>query len=130
VIERPPAQEPSSAEMAMPQPPARRGPHIGPLRITPATVLVTIALIGSAAYILYVVTQVQDEQIPLLGAGFGVMGACFAVIALGALIGIWRAATRARGRRAFGLAIVGGISGLLAIGCLTFTAIALLLDRS
>ena len=116
--------------MAMPQPPARRGPHIGPLRITPATVLVTIALIGSAAYILYVVTQVQDEQIPLLGAGFGVMGACFAVIALGALIGIWRAATRARGRRAFGLAIVGGISGLLAIGCLTFTAIALLLDRS
>ena len=135
MIDRPPAQEPSPAETWTPEqppepppPPASRGPRIGAVKI--AVVLVLIALIGSAAYVLYVVTQVKDEQIPLLGAGFGVMGASFAVIALGSLYGIWRAATRARGRRAFGMAILGGIAGLLAIACLTFTAVALLLDRS
>jgi len=133
VIDRPPAQGPAPSEI--PQPPSeivepRRGPHIGPLKITPAVVLVAIALVGSLAYIVYVVTQVEDEQIPLLGAGFGVLGASFAVIAIGTLVGMWRAASRTRTGRAFGLAIVGGIAGLLAIACFTFTAVALLLDRS
>jgi hypothetical protein len=59
--------------------------YLGPVRITPAIVLVTLALGGSAIFILYVVTQVEDEQIPLLGAGFAVMGASFAAIAIGCL---------------------------------------------
>jgi hypothetical protein len=103
------------------------------LSVTPLTIaaaLVLIALVGSAAYIVYVVTQVEDGQIELLGAGFGVMGASFAAIGLGTLFGMWRAASRARGRRAFTLAIVGGIAGLLAIGCFTFTALALLVGKS
>jgi hypothetical protein len=111
----------------MPQP--RRGLYVGPLKITPAVVLVSIALIGSAAYVLYVVTQVEDEQIQLLGYGFGVLGASFAAIAVGAVVAIWRAASRARSRRALVLAIVGGIAGLIAIGCFTFTALALLVGR-
>jgi hypothetical protein len=103
---------------------ARRGPHIGPLSITLPVVLVAIALVGSAAFIVYVTLRVQDGQIPLLAAGFGVMGACFILIAIGALVGMWRAASRASAGRALGLAIVGGIAGLIAIGCLTFTALA------
>ena len=126
MIDRPPAQGPVSPPDAPAAVPPRR------LSITPLTVaavLVGVALIGSAAYILYVITQVEDEQIGLLGAGFGVMGASFAAIAVGTLFGMWRAASRARGRRAFGLAIVGGIAGLLAIGCFTFTALALLVGK-
>ena len=126
MIDRPPAQGPVSPPDAPAPVPPRR------LSITPLTVaavLVGVALIGSAAYILYVITQVEDEQIGLLGAGFGVMGASFAAIAVGTLFGMWRAASRARGRRAFGLAIVGGIAGLLAIGCFTFTALALLVGK-
>jgi len=111
-------------------PPPRRGRYIGPLRITPAVVLVAIAIVGSVAFIVYVVFRVEDEQIPLLGAGFGVLGACFMAIAIGSLVGMWRAASRARTGRAFGLAIVGGIAGLVAIGCFTFTAIATLVGRS
>src|SRR4029078_5416438 len=51
VIERPPAQEPSSAEMAMPQPPARRGPRIRPPALMAATPLVRVALHRSAAHL-------------------------------------------------------------------------------
>ena len=126
MIDRPPALEPE----AFPVPRPRRGLYLGPLKITPALVLVTIALIGSAAYILYVVTQVEDEQIELLGYGFGVLGASFGAIAIGAVVEIWRAASRAEGRRAFALSIVGGVAGLIAIGCLTFTALSLLVGKS
>ena len=111
-------------------PPARRGRYLGPLRITPAVVLVALAIVGSLAFILYVVFRVEDEQIPLLGAGFGVLGACFAVIAIGSVFGMWRAASRARTGRAFGLAIVGGTAGLVAIGCFTFTVLATMVWRS
>jgi hypothetical protein len=126
VIDRPPAQGPAPD----PEPPQRRrGPHIGPLRITPAVVLVTIALIGSLAYIAYVVTQVEDEQITLLGYGFGVLGATFAAIAIGSLVLMWRAASRARASRALGLAILGGIAGMIAIGCFAFTAVSLMVGK-
>jgi hypothetical protein len=111
-------------------PPARRGVYLGPLKITPAVVLVAIAIVGSVAFIMYVVFRVEDEQIPLLGAGFGVLGASFAAIAIGSLVGMWRAASRARTGRAFGLAIVGGIAGLVAIGCFTFTMLATMVWRS
>jgi hypothetical protein len=111
-------------------PPARRGVYLGPLKITPAVVLVAIAIVGYVAFIMYVVFRVEDEQIPLLGAGFGVLGASFAAIAIGSLVGMWRAASRARTGRAFGLAIVGGIAGLVAIGCFTFTMLATMVWRS
>ena len=120
MIERPPAQEPAPT----PVPPRRRGLYLGPIKITPALVLVAIALLGSAAFVLYVTLEVEDEQIPLLAAGFGVMGASFAAIAIGSLVGMWRAASRARAARALGLAIVGGAAALIAIGCFTFTALA------
>jgi MFS family permease len=125
VIDRPPTEEPAPSP-----PPPRRGLYLGPLKITAAVVLVTIALIGSAGFIVYVVLRVEDEQIPLLGAGFGVMGACFAVIAIGSLVEMWRAASRARAGRALGLAIIGGIAALVAIGCFTFTALATMVTNT
>jgi hypothetical protein len=45
------------------------------------------------------------------------------------VVAIWRAASRARSRRALLLAIVGGLAGLFAIGCFTFTALALLVGE-
>lgn len=95
------------------------------MRVPLPMAVVGIVLLGSIAYILWVVREVRDGQIPLLSYGFGAMGLCFGAIAIGNLVGMWRAASRAEGGRSFGLALVGGLSALAAIG--SFTVMALLL---
>lgn len=102
----------------------RQGRYIGPLRITPAVIVVALGFIGSVAFLGYVVLAIDEEQIPLLAAGFVVLGASFAATAVGAVLGMWRAASRAAGGRALALAIVGGVAGIAAIGCFTVTALA------
>jgi hypothetical protein len=102
----------------------REGRYIGPLRITPVAILVALGFIGSVAFLGYVVAAIDVDQIPLLAAGFVVLGACFAATAIGAVLGMWRAASRAAGGRALALAIVGGIAGMAAIGCFTVTALS------
>lgn len=102
----------------------REGRYIGPVRITLAVIVVAIAFVASLAYIGYVVLAIDEEQIPLLAYGFVVLGACFVAIAFGALLGMWRAASRAAGGRALILAIIGGIAGVAAIGCFTVTALS------
>jgi hypothetical protein len=108
------------------QPAARDGRYIGPLRVTLPLVVVAIVLIGSVAYLGWVVTSVSDGQIPLLAAGFVALGASFAAIAVGSVVGMWRAASRAAAGRAFVLAMVGGLSGLAAIGSFTVSALSML----
>ena len=105
----------------------REGRYIGPLRITPLVILVALGFIGSVGFIGYVILAIDEEQIPLLAAGFVVLGASFGVTAIGALMGMWRAASRAAGGRALALAIVGGIAGMAAIACFTVTALSAML---
>jgi hypothetical protein len=109
-----------------PAEPARRrrpGRWIGPLRITPAVVVVALVMVVSLVFILYISVTVHDNQIPLLAVGFVAFGAAWAAIAIGALMGMWRAASYARTGRATALAIVGGFAGLAAIGCFSITAL-------
>ena len=108
----------------------REGRYIGPLRITPAVIVVALAFVGSLLFIGWVVIAVDDEQIPLLASGFVVLGASFAAIAVGTLLGMWRAASRAKGRRALLLAIVGGLAGMAAIACFTVAALSALVWNS
>lgn len=105
-------------------PAPRRGPHLGPIPINAFSVLVFLAMVGSTIYLAYVVTAIDEDQIPLLASGFAVLGASFVAVAIGSLVGMWRAASRARGGRALGLAIFGGLAGLAAIGCFTVTVLA------
>jgi len=86
-------------------------------------VLVAIVLLGSLAFIGYVTLNVHDNQIPLLAVGFVALGAAWAAIAVGSLVGMWRAASIARTGRAVGLALFGGLAGLGAIGCFAITAL-------
>ncbi len=104
----------------------RDGMYLGPLRVTLPLILVGLVMLGSTAFIGWVVLNVQDDQIPLLAVGFVALGASFAAIAIGSLVGLWRAASRARGGRAFVLAIVGGLAGLGAIGAFTVTALLMM----
>jgi hypothetical protein len=100
------------------------GRHIGPVPVTPVSVIVALAMVGSIVFILYVVLAIDEQQIPLLASGFAVLGASFVAVAVGSLLGMWRAASRARAGRALGLAIAGGVAALAAIGCFTVTALA------
>jgi fatty acid desaturase len=99
-------------------------------RISVPGVLLTLLIVGSIAYIGYVVLKVEDNQIPLMAAGFVVLGASLAAVALWCVAGIWRAASRSRGGRAFLLAIIGGIAGVSAIGCFAVAAISALVWSS
>jgi len=104
---------------------------IGSFRLTPMRLVVALAFLGSTAFILFAVLRVRDTaQIPMLSSGFAVLGLSFAAMAIGALIGLWRAALRRRLARALGLAILGGLLGMAAIGCFTGTVIFALLWRS
>ena len=104
---------------------------IGSFRLTPMRVVVALAFIGSSAFILFAVLRVRDtSQIPMLSTGFAILGLSFAAMAVGALIGLWRAALRRQLGRALGLAILGGLLGLAAIGCFTGTVIFALLWKA
>jgi hypothetical protein len=100
------------------------GLRIGRVRVTLPVMVFAVALLGSVAYILWVVRAVEDKQIELLSYGFGALGLTFAAIAVACVFGMWRAASRAEGGRSFGLALVGGLAGLAAIG--SFSVMALL----
>jgi hypothetical protein len=108
----------------------RRGRYLGPIPITPVSVVVGLAMIGSILFIVWVVAAIDEDQIPLLASGFAVLGASFVAVAVGTLVGMWRAAARARTGRAVGLAIVGGLAGLAAIGCFTVAALSALVWTS
>jgi hypothetical protein len=89
-------------------------------------IVIALAMLGSIAFIGYVVLRVEDGQIPMMAAGFVALGASLAAVAAWSVLGIWRSSSRARGGRAFGLAILGGLAGLGAIGCFAVAALTTL----
>jgi hypothetical protein len=117
------------APTAEPEQPAPVAPRRG-RRISIPGILLGLLIVGSSIYIGYVVLKVEDNQIPLMATGFVVLGASLAALALWCVAGIWRAASRARGGRAFLLAIVGGVAGLGAIGCFAVAAVSALVSSS
>jgi len=99
-------------------------------RLSIPGIVLGLAIVGSTIFIVYVVLRIEDNQIPLMAAGFVVLGASLAAVALWCVAGIWRAASRARGARALVLAIVGGVAGLAAIGCFTIAALSTMVWNS
>lgn len=110
--------------------PSRAGSSGRSARFYLPALVIGLAMLGSIAFIVYVVAGVDEEQIPLLAMGFVVLGASFVAIGLWAIIAMWRAASRARVGRALGLAIIGGLAGLAAIGCFTVAALGALVWNS
>jgi hypothetical protein len=111
-------------------PAPRQGRYVGPVRITLPLVVVLLTLLGSLVFDAWVLITVTDNQIPLLAVGVAVTGTSFAALAIGSVVGMWRAASRLAGGRSFALALVGGLSGLAAIGCFAVTALLMLVWNS
>jgi hypothetical protein len=109
--------------------PTPSGTRLGPIPITVTGVLITIALIGSVAYLVYALTVRDASQIPLLASGAVVLGIVFAAIAIVGARATWRSSVQRRDARAFGHAIVGGLAALAAAASLAGAVILFLLRQ-
>ena len=103
--------------------PRRRGPHIGPLRITPSRVFVLVALIGGLGFLAYSIFFRDALQVPLMATGFAICGIAFAIAAFMSLVGVISAGHEGRDGRAFFTSLVGGLLALAAMGCLAAAVI-------
>jgi hypothetical protein len=110
--------------------PPPTGPRVGSLSITPTGVVFVIALIGSILYLAYAITVRDASQIPLLASGAAVLGFVFGAFSIIGLVATWRSSLHGRDGRAFGHALVGGISFLVAAGCFAAAIILGILARA
>jgi hypothetical protein len=95
----------------------RAGPHVGPLRLTPTRVTLAIALIGSAAFLVYAISVRDATQIPMLSSGAFVLGIVFTALALAGVVATYRAGREGSGGRALFSAVLGGVAAMIAFGC-------------
>jgi hypothetical protein len=102
------------------------GPRLGPIPITATGVLIVVALVLSLIYVAYAINVRDASQIPLLASGLVVLGLVFIAIAAVGARAAWRSSVRGSDARAFGHAILGGISSLIAAGCIALAIILFL----
>ena len=97
----------------------------GRRRISPVAVFLAIAIVGSIAYMAFVLTVREATQIPLLASGAVMLAIVFAALAAFCVRSIWRSGTEpGHGGRMLATAVVGGLAAIAAAG---FSAAALIL---
>ena len=109
------------------RPPRRRGPHIGPVAITPVRVFLSVALLGSLAYVAYAATVRDSAQIPALTGGALFLGLVFVALALAGLRETLRCARDGRAGRSVVAAVFGGVAGMVAFACFAWAMLGALL---
>jgi hypothetical protein len=93
--------------------------------ISPGAIFLVVAVVGSIAYMAYVLTVREATQIPLLASGAVVLAIVFAALAAFCLRSIWRAGLdRGNGGSTILTALVGGGAAIAASG---FAAAAIIL---
>ncbi len=102
----------------------RRGPHIGPIRITPARVFLVVALLGGLAFLAYSLFFRDALQVPLMATGLAICGIVFGIAAAMSVGAVVRAGRERRDGAAVLTALVGG---LLAVGSLMLLAGAVIM---
>ena len=78
----------------------RSGPHLGPIRITPARVFLIVALFGGLGFLAYSIFFRDALQVPLMASGFAVVGIVLGIAAfmsIGAVVTAGRAEPRRGG---------------------------------
>jgi len=121
------AYDPRSTFVESDAPPSRRrGPHIGPVAITPVRVFLPLALVGSLAYVAYAATVRDSAQIPALTGGALFLGLVFLALALAGLRETLRCARDGRAGRSVVAATFGGVAGIVAFGCFAWAALGAL----
>jgi hypothetical protein len=98
--------------------PAQRGPHIGPLRITPLRVTLGIALAGGLVFLAWSVLvrdANQAYQVPMMATGFAVCGIVLAIVAFLSLGKVVSAGREGRDGIAVLTALAGGVAAAAAM---------------
>jgi hypothetical protein len=101
----------------------RRGPHIGPLGITPVRVILGIALLGGFAFLGYAIFVRDVLQVPLMASGMAVVGLVLAAMAALSLLSVIRAGRDGRDGAAVITSLVGGLFAAAALLALAGAAI-------
>ncbi|MEO5964604.1 MAG: hypothetical protein ABIR11_04000 [Candidatus Limnocylindrales bacterium] len=114
----------SSRSRTRDEPAPRRGPHIGPVRITPARVFLLIALLGGLGFLAYSIVFRDALQVPLMATGFAVCGIVFGLAAAMSVGAVVRAGRDGRDGAAVLTSLLGG---LFAIGALLLLAAAVIM---
>ena len=99
-------------------PSAIRGPHIGPLRITPLRVTLAVALAGGIVFLswsVFVRDANQAYQVPMMATGFFVCGIVLAIAAVMSLGKVVSAGREGRDGTAVLTALVGGLMAAVAM---------------
>jgi hypothetical protein len=108
-----------------PEPSRRRGPHLGPIAITPLRVMLLVALIGGLGFLAYSLLVRDTLQVPLMATGFIVCGIVFALMSLLAVLAVIRAGRERRDGAAVLAALAGGmlaVASLLSLAAGTIFA--------
>jgi hypothetical protein len=108
----------------------RVGPHVGPIRLTPARISLGIALGGALLLFAYALLRRDELQVPLLASSALVLGLVFAAFAVAGAVATYRAAAEFRSGQALVLAIVGGLFAVGACGAFAVALVLALLWRS
>jgi len=104
-------------------PKRRSGPHLGPIAVTPARVILLIALVGGLAFLAYSVLVRDQLQVPLMASGFAVVGLVFGAMAVLALVSVVRSGRAGRDGTAVATALFGGLLAAAAMMALAAAAI-------
>ena len=110
----------------------RRGRFIGPIQVTPIRSVLAVVLVGSLAFIAFAILRVHDSnQIPMVTSGLAVLAIVFAALSVGGAIRMWRSWQDGLQGQTVLFALLGGIAGAIALGCISgVLVLALLLGSS
>lgn len=106
---------------------SRRGPHLGPLRITPVRFTLFLALIGGLAFLAYSVFVRDVNQVLMMALGFATCGLVLGIVALLSIGRIVSAGHEGRDGTAVVAALVGGLMAAAAMMLLAGAAILFLI---
>ena len=87
-------------------------------RVSPAGIALAIALVASLLFLGFALTVRDASQVPLLAAGFAILGIVLLALAVLGARATYRYATDRRNGAAFATAIGGGLAAMMGLGCL------------
>lgn len=99
---------PGGAHSTAPDP-GRRGPHLGPIALTPVRVMLLVALIGGLGFLAYSLLIRDALQVPLMATGLLVCGIVLGLMTLLAVAAVIKAGRERRDGTAVLAALAGGM---------------------